>query len=211
MKKDSLNFSEAAQTWDTTERIARAEQVAAAMREALNLKADHLISRALEFGCGTGLVGFALKDSFEVLSLVDPSEGMIEVVNEKIDRLGASHVKAYCTDLVAGAFEAQDLIFSSMALHHIVDLKPMFETIAQTLNPGGRLCIVDLDLDAGGQFHSDEEGFDGHHGFDQEILSHQLEVYGLKTRVRHTFFNAHKIKNGLSIPYALFILVAEKI
>ena len=211
MKKDSLNFSEAALTWDTPERTSRAEQVAGAMKDSLGLDGSHTIMRGLEFGCGTGLVGFALREYIETLSLVDPSEGMIAVVDEKIEKLGAFNVKGYCTDLIEGSFEPQDLIFSSMALHHILDLKPLFERISQMLNLGGRLCIVDLDLDKDGQFHRDEAGFDGHHGFDQGQLSIELGNYGLKTKVSRTFFRDNKVKNGLTVPYSLFVLVAEKI
>lgn len=210
MKKDSLNFSDVAQIWDTPERTARAEKVAMTMKEALNLTGDKRVKKGLEFGCGTGLVGFMLTDLIEELSFVDPSEGMIEVVNEKIEQLGATQVKGYCTDLIAGNFEDQDLIFSSMAMHHIVDLKPVFERIRHGLKEGGRLCIVDLDSDLGGQFHSDEDGFEGHDGFDQVKLAQELEEYGLKTTLSRTFFKATKLKNEKEIPYSLFILVAEK-
>lgn len=211
MIKDSLNFSEVAQTWDTPERISRGEKVTEAMQEALNLRGAKSIHRGLEFGCGTGLIGFSLKDDIEDLSLVDPSEGMVEVVNEKISKLGAFNVKGYCTDLINGSFETQDLIFSSMVLHHVLDLNALFERIAQLLNKGGHLCIVDLDSDAEGHFHSEEEGFDGHHGFDQGQLRLDLESYGLKTKLSRTFFKSTKTRNGKVVPYSLFILVAEKI
>ncbi len=208
---EKLNFSSRAQDWDTPDRISRAKDVVNAMKEALQLSSEKPLKKGLEFGCGTGLVGFSLKDEIQALSLVDISQGMIAMVDKKAVELSLPHVKGYCADLMSEDFERQDLIFTSMALHHIPDLEPLLERFSQLTQIGGRLCIVDLDLDHKGLFHSEEEGFDGHDGFDQQALSEELKKYGFKTTVSHTFFKAEKIKNNKRVPYSLFVLVAEKL
>jgi len=40
---------------------------------------------ALDFGCGTGLLSFKLKDFFKTITLTDNSEGMISVLQEKVE------------------------------------------------------------------------------------------------------------------------------
>jgi SAM-dependent methyltransferase len=102
-----------------------------------------------------------------------------------------------------------DFVFTSMALHHIRDLKTQFDFFADILNPGGLLCIIDLNPDDGA-FHRQDPDFDGHNGFDQEKLSASLADHGLKTRFHETFFQDTKASGSTPVPYSLFILAAEK-
>ena len=85
------SFDERARDWDTPERRARAEVVAAAIRSAVPLRPD---MRAIEVGAGTGLLGLALTNDVGELVLADPSEGMLEVAGEKIRSLGTAAVSA---------------------------------------------------------------------------------------------------------------------
>ncbi len=210
-KAENHFFDSAAQEWDTPERIARAVQVANEMVKTLKLDSDAKLESALEFGCGTGLVGFALKDYFQEMSLVDTSQGMIDVVDSKARNLHTGHVKGYCADLLKSNFEPQDLIFTSMAMHHVTALNPLLEKLSQMTQIGGRLCIVDLDQDQEGLFHSEEQGFDGHHGFDQQKLGEELRQFGFKVLGSHTFFRDIKLRKGQRVPYSLFIISAERI
>jgi tRNA/tmRNA/rRNA uracil-C5-methylase (TrmA/RlmC/RlmD family) len=49
---------------------------------------------AVEFGCGTGLVGFQLIENFKSITFVDSSSGMIEQVNKKISGQGIKTASA---------------------------------------------------------------------------------------------------------------------
>jgi len=49
-----MDFSAAAAGWDTERRIKRAGIIADEIAASINIKDDH---NALEFGCGTGLIG----------------------------------------------------------------------------------------------------------------------------------------------------------
>ena len=77
-----MKFDQLAKKWDDEKRIERAKQIAVAIKS--KFKADHYAS-GLEFGCGTALVSFNLKSYFDKLLLIDSSEGMIQIVQDKID------------------------------------------------------------------------------------------------------------------------------
>jgi ubiquinone/menaquinone biosynthesis C-methylase UbiE len=49
---------------------------------------------ALEFGAGTGLLSFMLKDHLKEITLIDNSEGMVKVLNEKLISAKADNLKA---------------------------------------------------------------------------------------------------------------------
>lgn len=106
----------------------------------------------MELGCGTGQLSFALLDSFQSCIGVDPAEGMIEVLAEKIGESGESaRMSAVCANLLEGPPPVEltpagyDLIFSKLAWHHIPDRSGMVSACAQLLAPGGRLLILDIE------------------------------------------------------------------
>ena len=86
------NFDERAKDWDTDPmKVERAQSVADAIRRAVPLTAD---MSALEYGCGTGLLSFALQSHLGKITLADTSLGMLSVLTEKI---AASGVTWPCT------------------------------------------------------------------------------------------------------------------
>ena len=77
---------------------------------------------ALEYGAGTGLLGFMLRDRFADLTLADISEGMLEVATRKVAAARDPHVRAVKLDLMTEMPpDRYDVIFSAMTLHHIPD------------------------------------------------------------------------------------------
>ncbi|MGE5378250.1 MAG: class I SAM-dependent methyltransferase, partial [Bacteroidota bacterium] len=76
------NFDERARDWDSDPRkVERARAVADAMRQAVPLSNE---MKALEYGCGTGLLSFALQSDLGPITLADTSQGMLDVLSEKI-------------------------------------------------------------------------------------------------------------------------------
>jgi SAM-dependent methyltransferase len=88
-------------------------------------------------------------------------------------------VRVWDLDLAADAApdERFDLVVTVMTLHHIHDLVPVLDGFATLLSDGGHLCVADLE-EEDGSFHSDDSGFDGHHGFPRAALTEQLEAAG---------------------------------
>jgi predicted TPR repeat methyltransferase len=198
-----MYFDHQAQAFDTPYRQARAKVIAAAIRQ-------HILPKpcvAMEFGCGTGLIGMELMDCFSSLLFVDSSREMIRMVQEKISHTPSA--RAIQIDLTKEAMDDRfDFIFSSMVLHHIVDAQAILSVLRGLLRPGGRLVLVDLNpVDEG--FHATDPDFTGHHGFDQQALGAMLKGAGFSAIQTNTFYKGVREMDGVSIPYSLFIARAK--
>ena len=198
------NFDAEAASWDTAPRIERARLVAGEIRRSIHLQKKW---DALEFGSGTGLVGFNLADDLGSITMLDSSAGMIAEAKRKVGELGAKNVSALHAEIGTLAEEDRrfDFIFSSMALHHIPDTAGIIRTFRRLLRPGGILCVVDLDT-VDPAFHGSESGFDGHHGFSRKELADVLTENGFCSCESHTFFRDTKKKEGGDVPYSLFLM-----
>lgn len=206
--KSTNIFDTRAATWDTERRKDRTKILIGELRQEIE---GEPVQKALEFGCGTGLVGFGLLDLFGNLSLTDSSAEMIRIVNDKIGMLAPGRAEAIHADLTKGdkLLDQYDLIFSSMALHHVVDIESLLITFSQALFPQGRLALIDL-LPVDEKFHSDDPDFDGHHGFDPEKLSADLQRIGFSQIHVRTIYHGSKPVGSSNVPYALFLMTARK-
>lgn len=172
----SGRFDQAAATWDGEERRVRlAQGVTEAIVKRCALPADLDV---LDFGCGTGLVSFALRPLVRSVTGVDTSRGMLDVLERKVSEQGLEGVHAVLVSpdtplAVAGRF---DLVVSSMALHHVADLAPLFARFREHLRPGGRVALADLDLEDG-TFHEDASGV-LHLGFERGAFAALLAAAG---------------------------------
>lgn len=203
-----MNFDEAAESWDTERRVKRAKLVADEIYKSIEVKKE---CSALEFGCGTGLVSFNLCDRFNQITLVDLSKGMIDKLNTKIHDLNIKNMRAYQLDIFDGcqSLGKYDVIYTSMTLHHIKDIKKCLETLYKLLNNDGYLCIADLTEDDG-SYHKLEENFDGHNGFNTDELSKVLEEVGFKNIDAHIFYNGTKDIGDSVVDYSLFLATGKK-
>jgi len=131
--------------------------------------------RAMEFGAGTGILSFLLKDHLKEILLIDNSSEMIRLTNEKIAVSGTVNLHTKFFDLEHSDLNAEkfDLIFTQMVLHHVADIEKIFSKFHTMLSPGGYLAVADL-CSEDGSFHG--EGFDGHRGFDPEELAAILQA-----------------------------------
>ena len=105
---------------------------------------------ALDYGCGTGLVTLRLQPHVRTITGVDSSEGMIGVLQEKVKKQKLKNVRTQLVDFelgdkVEGTFH---LIVSSMTLHHVAELAPLFRLFYELLLPGGTIGVADLDGEA---------------------------------------------------------------
>lgn len=202
-----MYFDNTAKEWDTPRRIERAKIISKEISRSLdNIK----IKSAMEFGCGTGLISFNLVDKIKNMTLIDNSEEMIQVVNKKISDYDFQNIKSICDNITDMKInDTYDVIYSSMSLHHIVDVKDLINKLYKLINNNGVLCIVDLN-EEDGRFHKNEEGFNGYNGFNQQWLRKVVEEVGFKNVTSRTFYNGRKNIDGEEVPYSLFILSALK-
>jgi len=199
-------FDDEAATWDDDPvHEQRQQAVARAIRQAVDL--DPRMS-ALDVGGGTGRLSILLADAVGSVVVTDPSGGMVRVARERIEAAGlADRLRAVQADLTADRLDgAYDVVWSSMALHHVHDLDGLLRSVAGLLVTGGRLCIADLDEDPDGAFHADKVDFDGHDGFDRQHLAEQLARAGFGDV---TFVEATTIRKN-DREFGVFLCTATK-
>jgi len=117
-----------------------AEQAAAAGRP---------VRRILDLGCGTGNGALKLAQLFEAAEViaVDSSAPMLARVREKALDLGLDdRVRTVQSDLdeawpLTGTV---DVVWMSMALHHLADPKRGLAEMLTAMNPGGLLALAEL-------------------------------------------------------------------
>lgn len=171
-------FDEAAATWDDD---AGHEERQVAVARAIEQDVDLTPGMtALDIGAGTGRLSILLSGRVGSVVVTDPSAGMVRVARERIEAAGLSdRLRAVQADLTTDPLEGvYDVVWSSMAFHHVQDLDALLRAVAGLLVNGGRLAIADLDEDREGAFHADKVDFDGHHGFDRQRLAEQLAHAG---------------------------------
>lgn len=167
----------------------RADAVADAIRTHIPLSRK---MKALEFGAGTGLLSYNLKDHLGQITMVDNSEGMVKILREKAGHSDNPDFKVLKADLENEEYtgEKVDLIYTLMVLHHVEDVNKILGMFREILLPGGYLAIADL-YSEDGSFHG--EGFTGHKGFDPEELSALLEKYGFSELTHRTVYVIDKV------------------
>ncbi|MEG0772549.1 class I SAM-dependent methyltransferase [Clostridium sp.] len=203
-----MNFDDRAITWDDEYRVKRAKIISQEIKKSIPIKEN---CTALEFGCGTGLISFNLHDTFKAITLIDTSKGMIDVVNLKKEQYKIHNMVAYETDISKNQMlnEKYDVIYTSMALHHVEDINGTLIALYNLMNPEGYLCIVDLVKDDG-SFHKAEKDFRGHHGFEAQELKGKLQDIGLKDINSRVFYTDKKSIGDEKIDYFLFIMIGKK-
>ena len=197
-------FDERARDWDTPERQHRAEEVARAIRASVPLTPT---TRAIDVGAGTGLLGLALAGDVGELVLAEPSNGMLEVVREKLAAGGPRNVEAVRLDLTSDRFAAEpfDLAVSLLVLHHLEDTGAALAAILRLLRPGGRLALADLDAEDG-SFHDPEAEGIHHLGFKRDALAELARAAGFAdVEFRTATEIAHDDRR-----YPVFLLLARR-
>jgi ubiquinone/menaquinone biosynthesis C-methylase UbiE len=202
------DFDERAKEWDSDPaKVERARVVANAMRAALPLNAK---MTALEYGCGTGLLSFALQPEFAAITLADSSEGMLAMLAGKLKAAGVNNLFPLKLDLACDPLPASrfEVTFSLMTLHHIPQVDFVLGQFFALLAPGGWLCIADLEAEDG-SFHP--QGTPGiHFGFERAALQKQVEAAGFGEVHFSTAFEIHKMVGGENKSFPVFLLTAHK-
>lgn len=201
-------FDAKAAEWESDpKRIAMAQKAAAAIAEAIPLTPE---MTALEVGCGTGMVASLLAGQVAAITAVDTSEGMLNVLREKIARGQIANIAPVFADLsrekaVTGPF---DLIYSIMTFHHIKDIPPLLAYFHDLLNPGGRILIVDLDAEDG-SFHGPETHIE-HTGFDRRALKDMLTAAGFIDAAGRTALTIPRETETGPREFPVFLMTAKK-
>lgn len=204
-----MSFDHKAGDWDANPmHVERANAIAECMRQQAHLTPS---MHGFEFGCGTGLLSFALRDAFGKITLADTSSGMLDVLRDKIAAAGIVNMRPLRIDLTADALPAEryDVVYSAMTLHHIPDTRRILEVWREILAEGGTLCIADLDAEDG-SFHEDDDETDVHLGFARDALQTLAEACGYDQVRFCTAYTVKKLRGGVLRDYPVFLMTARK-
>jgi trans-aconitate methyltransferase len=162
----------------------------------------------MEFGCGTGLVGMLLAPKLGTLTALDTSQGMLDVLQQKIDAQCLDNVQCLNTDIFQKNHKQRyDLIICSMTLHHLQDTTGLLQRFMELLNPGGYLAIADLYLEDGTFHDASAEGI-FHTGFNTDVLRSILGGFHMESIQIEHVHTIKKEKTGNEYP--VFLLTACK-
>ncbi|HAH25159.1 MAG TPA: methyltransferase [Prolixibacteraceae bacterium] len=196
-------FDARARQWDKDKmHIDRGAAIAARLEEMIPL--DHSM-KVLEYGAGTGILSFLLKDRFSDITLMDNSQEMIKVCSEKAEHYKARHIHPLWMNLEKEDFDGKfDLIYNQMVLHHVNDYEALIHRFSTMLNPGGYLAIADL-YKEDGSFHGPDVTV--HLGFDPEKLS---EIFSNNDFTHISYQTCFEVKRESGKSYPVFLLVGQK-
>ena len=205
-----MNFDQKANDWDKD--LQRVERARVFAGEIINFLGNKKLENALEFGSGTGLVSFQLKDIFSAITLADNSPGMMQVLSDKIRKEKISNMRPLLLDISNDnkKLSGFDIIYTLLTLHHIKDISKTFKIFNSIVRPGGYVCIGDLVTEDGSFHHKDPE-FDGHKGFDPDEMKKQLSICGFRIEIEKVFSIIEKEYHQVIKKYPLFLIIAQKV
>ncbi|NTW05830.1 MAG: class I SAM-dependent methyltransferase [Peptococcaceae bacterium] len=194
-------FDAIADKYESCERIEITEIISKVIREYI---VDGKAKNAIDFGCGTGLIGMSLINDFQSMIFLDTSQNMLEKIKQKIADFNIRNADTLCFDFET-AFRADipaDYIFVVQVLLHIENVELVLSRLYELLNPEGHLLIVD--------FNKNEEVISDkvHNGFDLEMLIELMTKIGFKEIESKTFYSGEKI--FMNQDASLFILDSKK-
>lgn len=194
-------FEMIADMYDTSERIQIAKVASDAIRKHLT---DAKGKTAIDFGCGTGLVGMELQSEFKSMLFLDTSQKMLNQIEKKIAANNIRNATTLCFDFERDSLSdlKADYIFMAQVLLHIKDVEPVLSRLYEVLNQGGHLLIIDFDKNE--KVASDMV----HNGFDQKELTETMAPLGYINIQSETFYTGSRIFMGEDA--AMFILDAVK-
>ena len=194
--------------YDTEDRVERSKMFADEFSKYI---IDSKNKTAIEFGCGTGLVGLELINYFKSFIFIDSSSNMINYVEQKLANSCKGKAQAICLDLSKTFLInlSVDYIFSSLVLHHINDTELILTNLFNLLNKNGKLLIIDVDTD-GGNFHAHRTDFEGHNGYEHSYLVDLCKSVGFSDVKIKTFYYSYRIVDDIEKTFSFFIMCAMK-
>lgn len=157
------------------QRVSNVENIANAIigRVCLNRKM-HL----MDFGSGTGLLLERIAPFVRKITAIDISKSMNEQLDKKRGSISCE-IDILEIDLESTNINDEfDGIISSMTMHHVEDIREMFDKLYSMLNDDGIIAISDLDKEDG-SFHIEDTGV-YHFGFEREAITSFAKQAGFR-------------------------------
>jgi ubiquinone/menaquinone biosynthesis C-methylase UbiE len=201
-------FDQKARDWDKNKmHLERTVAVAGQLQKLIPFRPS---MKAMEFGAGTGLLSFYLKDRFSEITLIDNSREMLKMAEQKMETDDHSQFRTLSLNLEKDEYSGDpfDIIYSQMVLHHIRDTDAIIKKFYHLLTPGGILAIADL-FEEDGSFHDDN--IDVHKGFDPEKLLAILLQQGFQDiQIDPCFVIRKEVSVEIIKEYPVFLMTAHR-
>jgi cyclopropane fatty-acyl-phospholipid synthase-like methyltransferase len=202
MENNVDHFAHKSKSWDmNSKRVQNAKGIADLIVKNINLNNT---MELMDFGAGTGLLGYCVAPHVAKIVAVDNSPSMLMEFKNKCDDFSCvTEVieKDLSTETIDRNFDG---IISSMTIHHLEDLSALFAKFYNMLDDNGFIAIADLDLEDG-SFHSDNTGV-FHHGFDRELL----ENIALEAGFKDIKFDLASTINKPHCEFTVFLMTGVK-
>jgi len=196
------HFAHKSKSWDmSSNRVQNAKSIANLIVDNITLSSN---MKVMDFGAGTGLLSYFIAPHVDTIMAVDNSPSMLEKFKEKsVDFSCKTEVLEL--DLSQKDIEQKfDGIISSMTIHHLKEIKALFEKFYKMLNKDGFIAIADLDSE-NGTFHSDNTGV-FHFGFEQkelEIIAKEVGFKEIRFELANTIKKPHR-------EFTVFLMLAKR-
>ena len=191
MKNKKDLFEHKSKSWDmNSKRVKNAKEISSLIVKNINLDKDMTI---MDFGTGTGLLSYFIAPLVKKIVAVDNSPSMLDEF-EKKSILFDSETEIIQKDLSTDIIDRQfDGIISSMTIHHIEEIKALFQKFYTMLPQNGFIAIADLE-EEDGTFHSDNSGV-FHFGFNKEelkVIATKVGFTDIHFELANTICKPHK-------------------
>jgi SAM-dependent methyltransferase len=195
-------FDQEAATWDENPRRVRlAKTVAETIAKQVPLSRS---LEVLDFGCGTGLLTMNLRSLVGTITGADTSPGMLGELRQKVQSQDNVELFLLTQEDGCGLKGTYDLIVSSMTLHHVRELAPLFRSFRDHLRTGGKVALADLDAEDGTFHEKADDVF--HLGFERKEFKAVLAEAGF---VDLNDVTAFEIRRN-SRDYPIFLVTGRK-
>ena len=200
--KQKDHFAHKSKSWDmSSRRVKNAQAIAEGILNNIEMNEKMVL---MDFGAGTGLLSYFIAPKVDTIVAVDSSPSMLEKFREKCKEFDCN-TEIIQKDLSTETIDREfDGIISSMTIHHLKDIKALFEKLYGMLKKDGFIAIADLDSEDG-TFHSEDTGVH-HHGFDRKILKNIVEDTGFRNVQLETVSTIEKPHRDFTV----FLLTARK-
>ncbi|MGE4477432.1 MAG: class I SAM-dependent methyltransferase [Deferribacterales bacterium] len=202
-------FDARASEWEKKgRRVQLAKDVVSAIIKYAEPKKDIDIA---DFGTGTGLIMLGLSEYGRSLTGFDTSQGMLDVLNEKVENAGLKNIKTVLLDVKKEDFpkESFDMFTASMVIHHMDEPEIFFRKAYDAIRTGGQICVADLELTEE-PFHDVPHEGVKHGGFEPEALAEMLRSCGYKDVQINTAAVIEKERDGRKIEFPIILATGHK-
>jgi 2-polyprenyl-3-methyl-5-hydroxy-6-metoxy-1,4-benzoquinol methylase len=197
------NFDLKAPDWDKNEeRINRAKVIYKRIVEIIKINKPDTI---LDYGCGTGLLGFNFINDVSLVCFADTSSGMLAEINKKANQQNVTNYKTINLN-ESNELGKYSAITSLLALHHIEDLENVLNNLLKHIEKDGYIVLSDLDIEDG-SFHYPE--IVPHNGIDRNIILNCLNNSNYELICNETVYVQKKTVNDKQVEFPIFLIIGR--